>query len=311
MVVVKFERKGRRIAKLPESLSFNTESKVANVRDTLSRATNLSVHRLRLTANGKVLNDKDALESILEAKTDSITVQVKDLGPQIGWRTVFMIEYFGPLVIHPLFFFAQNLIYGETFEHSMDQVFMFAFVMMHFLKREFETVAVHKFSSATMPFFNVFKNSGHYWGLSGVLLGYFCYAPVSYMQKAKVGFLFDRQQVYPMSEMGIACLGLLWTFAELSNFYTHVNLSNLRPAGTTERHIPHGYGFDWVSCPNYFFESLSWLALALISQNWSTWLFLGVATAQMWVWAVKKHRRYRKEFPDYPKDRKIYVPFII
>jgi len=41
------------------------------------------------------------------------------------------------------------------------------------------------------------------------------------------------------------------------------------------------------------------------------WIFLGMSTYQMYVWAVKKHRLYRKEFgSEYPKDRKAMFPFI-
>jgi very-long-chain enoyl-CoA reductase len=40
-------------------------------------------------------------------------------------------------------------------------------------------------------------------------------------------------------------------------------------------------------------------------------LFTVVAVGQMYVWAVKKHRRYRKEFGDkYPRGRKAMFPFI-
>lgn len=41
---------------------------------------------------------------------------------------------------------------------------------------------------------------------------------------------------------------------------THLNLRSLRPAGTRTRAIPKGYGFNLVSCPNYFFEMVSWVA---------------------------------------------------
>ena len=37
----------------------------------------------------------------------------KDLGPQIGWTTVFLAEYAGPLFIFLLFYIRPQIIYGE------------------------------------------------------------------------------------------------------------------------------------------------------------------------------------------------------
>ena len=45
----------------------------------------------------------------------------KDLGPQISWRTVFMIEYLGPLLTFPIFYFCPQLIYSETHEWNYVQ----------------------------------------------------------------------------------------------------------------------------------------------------------------------------------------------
>jgi hypothetical protein len=39
-------------------------------------------------------------------------------------------------------------------------------------------------------------------------------------------------------------------------------------------------------------------------------LFNIVATGQMYVWAVKKHKAYKKEFKDYPRNRTAMFPFI-
>jgi len=46
-------------------------------------------------------------------------------------------------------------------------------------------------------------------------------------------------------------------------------------------------------------------------------LFLIAGAAQMLDWAIKKHKRYKKDFdgkegrPSYPKNRKAMIPFII
>lgn len=99
------------------------------------------------------------------------------LGPQIGWRTVFLIEYGGPLFIHPALYYLSQTFYGTTFQHSPMQTWTFYLVMAHFIKRELETIFIHRFSHGTMPFRNVFKNSAHYWLLSGVNLAYWVYGP--------------------------------------------------------------------------------------------------------------------------------------
>lgn len=128
-------------------------------------------------------------------------------------------------------------------------------------------------------------------------------------------------------------------YAELSNLVTHLNLASLRPKGTKTRAIPRGYGFDRVSCANYWFETVAWGAFTGLTLNWAgafvplplspslsfslslrdcargtsadsrestaAALFSAVAVGQMYVWALKKHRRYRKEFGDkYPRGRK-------
>jgi len=85
----------------------------------------------------------------------------------------------------------------------------------------------------------------------------------------------------------------------------------LRADGSTDRKIPYGFLFEYVSCPNYTFEILAWLSFSFMTNSIAALLFAIVGAGQMYIWAVGKHKRYRKDFPDYPKSRKILIPFVL
>ena len=116
-------------------------------------------------------------------------------------------------------------------------------VILHYVKRELETIFVHRFSNDTMPFTNIFKNSIHYWGFFGLFNMYFFLHP----DYTKPSWASD--QFYIASTV-------FFCFFEFMNLMCHLELKNLRKPGTTERGIPKGYGFGYVSCANYFWEHL-------------------------------------------------------
>ena len=124
---------------------------------------------------------------------------------------------------------------------SQTQWLSYGMIVLHFVKREFETLFVHKFSANTMPFFNVFKNSFFYWAISGALCAYTIYSPTSLAAEADIPVI---------DALGTA----LYLFGETGNALVHRYLSSLRSTGGTERKIPVGYGFNLVTCPNYMFE---------------------------------------------------------
>ncbi|PLW26907.1 hypothetical protein PCANC_23203 [Puccinia coronata f. sp. avenae] len=249
--------------------------------------------RQRLTTSDKkVLDDpKKTLSDYGLEETDEIVF--KDLGPQISWRMVFLIEYFGPLLIHPLFYLSNpisNLVYGGPVAHSRVQTLAFGMVMIHFLKREIETIFVHRFSNATMPFRNIFKNSFHYWVLSGLLLAGPIYGHASSALKTQGSLLDSSLWLYSWSAV--------WAYAEVSNLLVHLHLRSLRPAGSKKRSLPiGGYGFSLVACPNYTFETLAWVSYtAMVGFHWSGCLFSAISFIQMAIWSAKKLKNYRVEF---------------
>ncbi|KAF7992001.1 hypothetical protein HCN44_010821 [Aphidius gifuensis] len=77
--------------------------------------------------------------------------------------------------------------------------------------------------------------------------------------------------------------------------------------------IPHGELFEYISAPLQFTEIIMYLMLTFILWDASTFHFIFI-----WVFvnqtetAVSTHEWYHDTFKDqYPKDRKIYIPFIV
>jgi very-long-chain enoyl-CoA reductase len=302
-ITLVIQPRGKPIRKLPSEVKVGLQDSTSALYSQIAAQTNVSVHRLRITkgSDNSVVpaGGSDVSSTGLRNKS---TIVVKDLGPQIAWRTVFLIEYLGPILIHPALYFLRPFIYSgaKNVPASDLQRLSLALVTLHFAKRELETLFVHRFSLSTMPAFNIFKNSAHYWLLAGLNIAYWTYSPSSPTASGSTDSL--------LSFLGLA----LFVVGELGNLNAHLVLRSLRPEGTTTRGIPRGLGFDLVTCPNYMFEMMAWAGIWLVNGSWSTAVFLLVAGAQMAVWGKKKERRYRKEFGDkYKRKRSVMIPGVV
>jgi len=320
-VLLTVKPRGKPIKRLPKETTFETVDSTADLYKQIAGATGYSVHRLRIAKEDGSLIPNSKLTTFESAGLSaSTTITVKDLGPQIAWRTVFIVEYLGPILIYPTIYFLRPYIYptpsltASKLPAPTDlQTLSLAVVVLHFIKREFETIFVHRFSSSTMPLTNIFKNSAHYWLLAGLNIAYWTNSPNSLAQASTLTSSSPTPSnllttASPLTKFGLA----LFALGEIGNFYTHIVLKNLRPAGTTARGIPKGLGFGLVTCPNYLYEIVAWVGISLVTRSWSTVLFVLVAGGQMAVWAKKKERRYRKEFgAEYKKKKFAMIPGVI
>ncbi|EXJ88977.1 enoyl reductase [Capronia epimyces CBS 606.96] len=301
-VTLQIRPRGKPIKALPETIDLKPNATTGDLYSELARRTRYSVHRLRVTkgSDGSALPKTKDTSIHSSGLRDQSTVFVKDLGPQVAWRTVFLVEYLGPLLIHPLMYALRPYIYPSAAKDaSQIQKLLCWLICIHFVKRELETLFVHRFSAATMPLRNIFKNSFHYWILSGVMVAAFIYSPFSATAQD-----YSRLLLYP----GL----VLYVLGEFGNLQAHLTLRRLRSSGGSERGIPRGPLFSLVTCPNYLTETISWVGVYLISGlSWGVLIFLLVSVAQMAQWAKKKEHRYRKEFGDkYKKKRYTMLPGI-
>lgn len=224
---------------------------------------------------------------------------VKDLGPQINYRLCFLIEYIGPIIVHSIVYhlskipsirekFANpNAGYSPTWNKML-----YILILLHYGKRELESLFVHSFSNSTMPLFNVFKNSFHYWILNGsISLAYFGW-----------GFIFSDDFIFNLyDKLVVTDIGLLlafFTISEIFNFVVHVRLrkwGDLQKAkGNTSKRVALDEGlFKIFVAPNYTFEIYAWTVFAIIAKlNIFALIFLTVSTVQMYLWAIKKNKKY-------------------
>ncbi|PWZ08368.1 Very-long-chain enoyl-CoA reductase [Zea mays] len=228
-----------------------------------------------------VLSPKASLLEYCEKGSGSLTVVFKDLGPQVYYSTLFFFEYLGPLIIYPMFYYLPVYKYfgyeGERAMHPV-QTYAMYYWCFHYFKRIMETFFVHRFSHATSPLSNVFRNCAYYWTF-GAYIAYYCnhplYTPVSDLQM-KIGFGF-----------GVVC--------QVANFYCHILLRNLRsPSGSGGYQIPRGFLFNIVTCANYTTEIYQWVGFNIATQTVAGYVFLVVAAGIMTNWALGKHSRLKK-----------------
>lgn len=220
----------------------------------------------------------------------------KDLGPQIGYRTTFLVEYAGPIAFILFYASRPSFLYGaatKPFNHT--QILFIVLFAAHFIKRELETIFVHKFSRPTMPLKQIFKNSIYYWSFAAFIGYRLCHplytAPANFQQS-------------------VAGAGIM-IVNELLNFAVHLQLSLRRTSdGDSSRTFPGGPLFSLVTCPNYFHEIMSWVGFSIGTNIFSSWFFTLMGLLQMTEWSLKKHRAYVKQDPKL-KRKKSIIPFII
>ena len=200
-------------------INLASSASVKELKKEFAKSSGKNIHRISFKLEGaenavRLDDESKSLESY--GVKEGTKVLFKDLGAQIGYRLVFLLEYFGPIVFVLFYSVRPAFIYGvEAAKKEYDWVARLGVICwtLHFLKREYETLFVHKFSRPTMPLSNLFKNCAYYWSF-GAVIGYPLCSP---------GFVAPSEtQVY----VGLG----IFVLSELGNLICHLMLSNMRPS---------------------------------------------------------------------------------
>lgn len=75
--------------------------------------------------------------------------------------------------------------------------------------------------------------------------------------------------------------------------------------------IPEGGGFRLVTNPSYLGELMMWSGFALFTWSLPGLFILSITAANLVPRAFATHRWYREKFDQYPKQRKVLIPYVL
>jgi very-long-chain enoyl-CoA reductase len=227
---------------------------------------------------------------------------LKDIGPQINYRLVYILEYLGPLVFTIIFFARYAFIFIKNNPNKQLQTHILCYFFMslfHYSKRILESLFVHIFSRTTMPLQNLFKNCLYYWGIFGILCGYTLFNPYA---KDLTWFKVPRYFFIAF-----------FFSAEIKNLQTHIILREIKIKGKGKKYMPpRKEGFELCTCANYMWEFFAWVSFSIFSCNIFVVIFTICGFLQMKQWALKKHKDMKNAFGEkYPKNMFAFIPYYI
>jgi len=103
----------------------------------------------------------------------------------------------------------------------------------------------------------------------------------------------------------------VFLFGQAINHRADRVLRGLRAPGEQGYRIPRGGLYEWVSCPNYLGEIVEWAGWALATWSVPGLAFAVYTVANLGPRALSHHRWYRRQFADYPRDRKALIPLLL
>ncbi len=211
----------------------------------------------------------------------------REISNRLGW--VIMET---PVMLFVLLFFS----FGTNPTPSHLVYFFMGLFFLHYIHRSFVFPAFLRTQGKKMPLaiaisamgFNLMNGFGlgYYWGS-------FAEYSATWLSDARFG-------------IGIA----VFLGGMAINVIADYQLIGLRKEGETGYKIPQGFLFKYISCPNHLGEIIEWAGFALMT--WS------LPALTFWIWTMANvvprtlahHRWYKEKFPDYPKQRKAWLPFL-
>ncbi|KAF8395499.1 hypothetical protein HHK36_019445 [Tetracentron sinense] len=167
-------------------------------------------------------------------------------------------------------------------------------IAIHFFKRIFEVLFVHKYSGGMLLDSVILVSLGYFISITTMI----------YAQHLTGGV--------PDPPLDLKYIGVVLFFVGIGgNFYHHFILSKLREKGGDKGYkIPKGGLFDMIICPHYLFEILGFLGISFISQTVYAFSFTIGSTFYLMGRSYATRKWYLSKFENFPKEVRALIPYV-
>lgn len=214
----------------------------------------------------------------------------KNWGPMISNRWGWFFMEITVLVVFALW------ITSGQFNWRMPATLMIALFFIHYVHRSLVYPFITRTGRKKMPLV-IMLSAMFFNTVNGSLLGIWFSRFAHYPQNLYTSPLF-------ISGLTLFAAGMLINWR--SDYY----LINLRGKGENGYKLPQSGLFKYVTSANLFGEIVEWCGFALLTWSLPALAFFIWTCANLVPRAIANQTWYRKQFPAYPPERKILIPFI-
>ncbi|KAK5966354.1 3-oxo-5-alpha-steroid 4-dehydrogenase [Trichostrongylus colubriformis] len=130
-----------------------------------------------------------------------------------------------------------------------------------------------------------------------------------YLQGGYHGQYYDPEDFFSrfLTYIGMS----MFAIGMFINIHSDSILRNLRKPGESGYKIPRGGMFEYVSGANFLGEIVEWSGFAIMSGSLPAVAFAIFTASNIGPRAIQHHQWYLNKFPDYPRDRRAVIPFVL
>ena len=220
-----------------------------------------------------------------------------NLDPRLGW---FLMEL--PATLSFLYFF---LFHGERRAELVPIIFLVIW-LIHYGNRGFAFPMLMRVPIGQTSSFSI----------TVVVMGWIVTTLHGYLNAAFIsthGEHFTREWLSdPRFLVGLA----IYYTGYVLNIHSDRIVRRLRTkeevaTGEKVYRIPRGGLFEYISNQSYFTELVAWSGFALCTWSLGGVFILAISAANLIPRAFATHKWYLEKLEDYPKDRKVLIPFVL